>query len=614
MNNLFTFLVVFFFVSANIIFSADKITIIHVNDTHSNLTAGGERDVNLNGKLGGIARGASLIGAAKMADTNAIILHAGDMMIGDIFFNKYFGLSELGILKNLKFNAMTLGNHEFDLTAPQLDYILGTAKQMGIDIPMLSGNMVLLNDSLLNLKAIPKYITIPYGKYKVGVFGLTTPEANVISNALPDVFIDTNFVQIAGEITQTLKTVEKCDVVILLSHLGEYYDSFVASNIPGIDLIVGGHDHYSMTKPYMVKNPLGVEVPIVQSGAFWQSVGITTLSIDNSQVSLDSYNFMPLDESIPEYPDVKAIVDGMKAEIETTFKMSIFSEKLAECKEPFIEVADYANGKFKTPVGRLITEAFMEFGKTDIAMEPGGSTSQGLPKGPIVADDIFRMLGYGFNTDTALGGYRMCTFDIYGQALMGGLEIGAAQLDHNDEFLIQTSGMDYKVDITKPIGERVSDVYIKGNPIEMTKKYSVTTNEFVPMVLHSMDVPFENLDVKTGITEFIVLVNFVRGKVITEVPAGESNPLLSNILCSAYSQPNPCTHSLTMTFDATQTGEYTLIICDDAGKRIINHEIENITIGSNNYSINTQTLHNGTYFYRISKGNDIILGQFTVAK
>ena len=93
----------------------DTITILHINDTHSTLAPIGPRDQSLNGTIGGIARATSVIGFERIADPDLLLLHAGDISIGDVFFNRNFHVPELQILSALGLDAMTLGNHEFDL-------------------------------------------------------------------------------------------------------------------------------------------------------------------------------------------------------------------------------------------------------------------------------------------------------------------------------------------------------------------------------------------------------------------------------------------------------------------------------------------------------------------
>jgi 5'-nucleotidase len=133
----------------------DTITILHMNDSHSGLAPYGPRTSDLKGTRGGIARAASVIGYTKMTGQNVLTLHAGDFSVGDIFYNAYFGVPELRILSALGLDAMTVGNHEFDLTPATLQQVLDTAFVGGGAFPLLSANCVLEDSSVRSLK---KYI------------------------------------------------------------------------------------------------------------------------------------------------------------------------------------------------------------------------------------------------------------------------------------------------------------------------------------------------------------------------------------------------------------------------------------------------------------------------
>ncbi len=157
----------------------DTITIFHVNDSHSNLSTLGQRDAGLEGSLGGIARVATVIGMTKMEDPDALVLHAGDVSIGDLFYTKYFASAEMQIMLALGFDAMTLGNHEFDLGPLYFKQMLDSAFVQG-SFPLLSANAILEDPLVQNLKTyVQPYVIKKIGGTSVGIFGLTTPATNL---------------------------------------------------------------------------------------------------------------------------------------------------------------------------------------------------------------------------------------------------------------------------------------------------------------------------------------------------------------------------------------------------------------------------------------------------
>jgi 5'-nucleotidase / UDP-sugar diphosphatase len=495
--------------STNPLYSqTDTLTILHVNDTHSNLAPLDPPEGPYSPYTqGGIARAASLIGQAQMTEPNVLTLHAGDVYIGDLFFNVFFGVAELQLMNAMGFDAMAVGNHEFDLTPYTLLQALDTAFVAG-GFPLLSANLNIDDPTLIGLKNyIDSYTVKQVGNLKVGIFGLTTPETNILSQPNPAI-IDTNIVQIAANMVDTLSN-QNCDVIICLSHLGFYLDQLVASYVPGINVIVGGHDHYLLDAPVEVTNPMGNPTWIVQTDAFYKYIGKLQLTVSSGVVSLLDFNAIHLDQSIPEEPSIKSVVDGLILDIEAIYG-PVYSQTVDNANGHFFEIADSLlfYGYKDTPAGNLIADAFRDCTKTDIAIEPGGSIAQPLYNGNVIGADIFRMVGYGFNTDNGLG-YRIVTFDIKGSDLWAGLEFGLSQIELNDEYLIQVSGMDYIYNPANQPFNRLLSVRIHGLPIDTTAYYSVTSNEFVSLFLNFLNIPYINLQIYTGFTEYQVIEDYL---------------------------------------------------------------------------------------------------------
>ena len=505
-----TFLVLFF---STVYSQPTTITILHVNDSHSTLAPIGTRDQNLNGSLGGIARAASVIGYERSIDPNLLLLHAGDISIGDLFFNRYFQVPELTWMSMVGFDAMALGNHEFDLTPAallgSLQYVFPVASDA---FPLLGANIDASADPYLDAYISP-YTIKDVGPVKVGIFGLLTPSTNVLSQPLPVVIEDNieEIMNIAGTTAFILRNVENCDVVILLSHLGSEFDMAVASMVPEIDIIIGGHDHYKFDEPVPVPNPLSGVTWVAQAGSNYLYIGKMQITIDASgNVSLADYSLIPLDENVPEEPTVKAMVDGMIADIETFYNIPFFTQVFGYADAFHNEVAENLSslGNHDTPIGNLVTDAFRTLTGSDVAIHAGGSTALPLWEGPFNMSDIFRINGYGFNTVNTLG-FQLVTFNMTGEALWMGLEFGLSEIESNDEYFIQVSGLEYKYDATKPAGERVVSIMVNGQTINPTAVYSVTASELVLAILDYTEIPYSDPNILTGVTEFEATANYV---------------------------------------------------------------------------------------------------------
>lgn len=487
----------------------DTVTILHVNDTHSNLGTLGSRDASLDGKLGGLARAASFIGSLKRTTPTALLLHAGDISIGDLFYTKYFAVAELQLLLGLGFDAVTLGNHDFDLGPAPLQQMLDKAFAAG-SFPVLSANAVLDDPAVHGLKKHVAAYTIKHvGTRTVGIFGLTTPSTNLISNPAP-VVLDTNIVPIAAAMVDTLKR-RGCDVIICLSHLGLTLDRLLAGYVPGIHLIVGGHDHYLLGKAVHALDPAGDTTWIVQANAFYMNVGLVRLRVDGREVRLVECTPVPIDRSVPKEPTTEAVVNGMVAGIESGYG-PFFTRQVATVGSFFKEVPDSltAPGWKDTPIGNLVTDAYRAALGTQIAIQGGGSTAQPLYPGPIVSADLFRVVGYGFNTDNGLG-YHLARFEMKGSDLLAGLEFGLSAIEENDEYLLQVSGMSYEYAPGNQPFKRVDrkDVKIGRAVLDPAAVYTIGANEFVPMFLSAIGIPYAKLHVFSGdTTEFQTLLAY----------------------------------------------------------------------------------------------------------
>lgn len=240
------------------------ITILHTNDTHSRLDPFPVDDARFPNK-GGIARRATLIERIRKENPNTLLLDAGDFFQGTPYFNFYGGELELKCMSMLNYDAATLGNHEFD---NGLDGLLAPLQHASF--PMISSNYDFSNTILEGF--VEKYRIFKKDGIKVGVFGLGVELEGLVTKKL---FLETKYynpIEIAQDITKTLREQENCDLVICLSHLGYRYehdkisDVKLAAATTGIDLILGGHTHTFLPKPVAIKNRNNEDVLINQVG------------------------------------------------------------------------------------------------------------------------------------------------------------------------------------------------------------------------------------------------------------------------------------------------------------------------------------------------------------
>jgi 5'-nucleotidase/UDP-sugar diphosphatase len=479
----------------------DTLTILHVNDSHSHLVPYGPKDEFGVGTRGGIARAASIIGQVQATEDNVLFLHAGDIFIGDFMFNKYFGVGELQILAQLGCDAMTLGNHEFDLTPFVLKLALGTA---GFPIPgfdVLCANLDATADPDLDALVQP-YVIRDVGDLKVGIFGLTTEVTNAFSMPAPCVL--TSFID--GAVASVSALQAECDVIIALTHLGYDLDCILAANVPGIDIIVGGHSHDGLVTPTAVVNPLGDTTWIVQAGEFYGNVGNLKLACDPSGVEILGYQLIPVNGSVPEVPEVAAavqfLVDGLEADPRYG---PVYSDVIAEAAVDIER--DRISGYKDTPMGNLVTDAYRDTTKTDIALAVWGFISQKLYAGPLSGADIFQTVSYGYD-EISGHGFRMATFELTGMELFMGLEYTTEQAKYLQDLYIQVSGISFGYDSSQPLGSKLIWVLVGDQPIDPFAIYTITTNSGLAGFLSMAGLEPTNLQ-DAGLTEYEAVRDYI---------------------------------------------------------------------------------------------------------
>ena len=239
-----------------------KLTILHTNDMHSHIEAFSS---GKNKGLGGMFQLSSLIKKIRQEEENILLLDAGDVFQGTPYFNLFGGELELRLMSDMGYDAMTIGNHEFD------NGIDGIANQIHhANFPFISSNYDFDNTVLKN-KVIQHKVFNKSG-IKVGVFGIGVELKGLVD---PKLYGNTKYLEpmnVANNKAYLLKKKLNCDIVICLSHLGfEYKDNKVsdmklAANTKNIDLIIGGHTHSFINEPVIVKNSIKNNVLISQVG------------------------------------------------------------------------------------------------------------------------------------------------------------------------------------------------------------------------------------------------------------------------------------------------------------------------------------------------------------
>lgn len=258
------------------------ITILHTNDVHSHIDVF-PKDHSRYPNLGGLARRAHLVEQIRQENPNTLLFDAGDIFQGTPYFNFYGGELEFKLMSKLKYDAATIGNHDFD------NGLEGLLAQM----PHATFKMLSANYDFSN--TIMDGFTKPYHIYevdglKIGVYGLGIHLEGLVTKKL---YKETHYLPpygIAQNVERKLKIEESCDLVICLSHLGYAYknedrpsDMGLAAKTDYTDLIIGGHTHTFLEKPTIVKNRKENDILVNQVGCFGLNLGRVDFYFDSSK-------------------------------------------------------------------------------------------------------------------------------------------------------------------------------------------------------------------------------------------------------------------------------------------------------------------------------------------
>lgn len=252
---------------------AQKLVIIHSNDTHSQIEP---LRTGKNAGLGGVERRLNLIDSirAEYGDKNVLLLDAGDYNQGTPYFTVGGGDLEMALMNLLGYDAVTIGNHEFDNGQEEFARRLSNSR-----FPTLCCNYDFSKTPLAGY--VKPYTIVRRGGFKIGIVGATARLSSVVSAPNLEGIEPLDTAEEINRWAHYLKKSKRCDIVILLSHLGfeggdetDVTDDIIAASSRDIDFIIGGHSHTFIEHPAEVKNLDGKIVPIVQAASKGIVVGL----------------------------------------------------------------------------------------------------------------------------------------------------------------------------------------------------------------------------------------------------------------------------------------------------------------------------------------------------
>ena len=458
-------------------------TILHTNDLHSSLIGTGPSSdytpftLGDDQTRGGWARLAAAIARrrkARQAEGPVLTLDAGDFSMGTAFGAATRELGgELRLLARMGFDATTFGNHEFDLGPDGLARSIGVAAKAGripailpsnTDLtasdPRLAGLQKLAKGGVLRRNTI-----VERGGLRFGLIGLLGDEASHYTGGTKF----TDAIKTATELVQVLREQEKVDVVICLSHGGvvkgtdgRYSDGDdvrVAREVPGIDVVIGGHSHTELTEAILVEG----RTPVVQTGKEGANLGELVLGLDGGKVTVVSYRLHPMDDTVAGDHSTAEEIEKLKKGVTAT----VFASRGYSVDQPLAVVPHDLSNTYNdiaasTILANLVTDAFRAATGADIGLTANGLMRAGLTRGKSGVQtvyDVFAVapLGAGVVDDTA--GSALVTAWFTDRELKHILEFLLVDNPaHPGETFPRTSGLRYRYDASRPKFDAVTAI------------------------------------------------------------------------------------------------------------------------------------------------------------
>ena len=464
-----------------------KLSIMHVNDTHAR--------ADMLPKL------ATAVKEQRAENPDSLLLHGGDAFSGTLYFNEFKGQADLALLNKIGFDAMVLGNHEFDLGSSEEGHQALVDFITAAKFPIVDANIDFSADDKFTglftdlISSEPENGKIYSGIVKeingekVGIFGLTTEETKDIAS--PNKVTFENYIE---EANKAVKAFEGMGVnkIIALTHIG-YNDNpnvdndiLLAKNVEGIDVIVGGHDHTKLDEPIVVNtNTVGEAKDttlIVQANEYVKYLGTLDVTFDKNGV-VTEYNGELIDlGKVAEDAELVELLAPYKAQVDEVNNKEIgvsIDEDLVNPRASETSLVSVRSSE--TVLGNLITDGMLAKAqkytnkKVVMALQNGGGIRAAIPAGNITVGQVITVLPFG-NT--------LALMDATGAELKAAFEVSLKNVPNENGGFLHIAGAKLQYDSSKEVGSRVvsieylDDTTGKYVPLEDDKTYTVATNAY----------------------------------------------------------------------------------------------------------------------------------------
>ncbi len=433
--------------------ASDRIQLLHTDDIHGHLDFETVKSGSTSFSQGGMASLASQVYALRRrAPDRTLLVDGGDAWQGTFISNANKGEAVTRAMTLMKYDAMAVGNHDFDWGQ---DVIAQRAKEASF--PFLATNVVETATGKLPAYLRP-YVIKDLGIAKVGIIGVTNPESNTIVKAT----------SIAGlrfgpadQVRPYVAEVRKqADIVVVVAHIGSADATKLARDVPGIDVVVASHDH----APLQTARLEG-RTTIVDAGAYTQYLGRLEIIVDpathkmKDAIRAGELVAVAASANLKADPEIAALVDARRAEAEKYTSRIVGTIR-----------SDLDNPRDESGLGNMIADAFVEYGrkqgwKTDVAFYNAAGVRAPLKAGTVTYGQLYDVLPFG-NT--------IVSVDLTGAQLREVLEDASGRAGR-----LQIGGGRWSYRFTNAPGQRVLAATIAGQPLDPARVYHVATIDYL---------------------------------------------------------------------------------------------------------------------------------------
>ena len=486
--------------------TADEITILYTHDMHSSFLPKEGPDGH---SRGGYARLKTLIDEQKEEHPNALVLDGGDFSMGSLFQTAYSTSAlELRAMGQMGYDVTTFGNHEFDYRASGLADMLCAAVDSGDPLPaIVDANYLPPQEDeetwdALYTYGVQDYRILERGGVPYVIFGITgvdSDECAPMSGMELHDPVETAK-RVVEEATEQCQTAYGADpVVICLSHSGtekgKGEDYELAQKVDGIDVIISGHTHTTLEQPIEVNDTY-----IVSAGENSKNLGVLTLTRTQDGVELKDSRLVPVDERVPEDPEMAAWIEEAKSQVEQDYLADFdleFDQVLVDNPYQFDTVDEVYDTQHESTLGNLLADAYYWAGNqasqdpVDVALTASGVIRDTFPKGPITVSQVFNVASLGIGAD-GVPGYPLISVYLTGKDLKNAIEVDASVPPLMSAAQLFYSGVGYSFNTNRMIFDKVDYAVLMREggitePIVDDQLYHVVTGLYIGQMLGAVE-------------------------------------------------------------------------------------------------------------------------------